>query len=118
MQRQAIFARDHNRCVYCGNVFEADELTVDHLQPRVRSGDRSGGNLVTACRDCNTRKGAKRLAVFLASDPIALRNFFRYSTSAWPRHMRLLEEELHQMGLWPLHPDHEPGIIAPSPSRR
>ena len=32
-------------------------LTVDHVQPRMRGGDRSGGNLVTACGGCNARKG-------------------------------------------------------------
>ena len=115
MHRHAIFARDHNRCVYCGEVFDVAELTVDHVQPRMRNGDRAGGNLVTACRSCNTRKGAKRLAVFLASDPVALRNFFRYSATVWPRHIRLLEQELQQMGLWPLRPDDEPRSIAPSP---
>ncbi len=115
MQRQDVFARDDYRCVYCGNVFDVAELTVDHVQPQVRSGDRSGGNLVTACRSCNTRKGAQRLSTFLASDPVALRNFFQYSLSVWPRHLRTLEEELCQMGLWPLHQDEDPRIIAPSP---
>jgi hypothetical protein len=118
MQRHAIVARDQNRCVYCGGIFDVAELTVDHVQPRVRNGDRSSGNLVTACRSCNARKGPKRLAAFLGSDPVALRNFFRYSGSVWPRHIRLLEQELQQMGLWPLRPGDEPGIIAPSPSRR
>lgn len=117
MQRQDVLARDNYRCIYCGNVFDAAELTVDHVQPRVRSGDRSGGNLVTACRSCNTRKGAQRLAAFLASDPAALENFFRYSANIWPRHLRVLEEELRQIGLWPLHHEAEPRIIAPSPPR-
>jgi HNH endonuclease len=118
MQRLDVLARDNYRCVYCGNVFEAAELTVDHVQPRLRSGDRSGGNLVTACRSCNTRKGAQRLATFLASDPVALGNFFQYSASVWPRHLRMLEEELRQISLWPLHHDVEPRIIAPSPPRK
>jgi hypothetical protein len=117
MRRQDVFARDDYRCVYCGNVFDAAKLTVDHVQPRVRSGDRSSGNLVTACRSCNTRKGTQRLAAFLASDPVALATFFRYSASVWPRHLRVLEEELHQMGLWPLHQEEVPRIIAPSPPR-
>lgn len=117
MQRQDVLARDSYRCVYCGNVFDAVELTVDHVQPRVRNGDRSGGNLVTACKGCNTRKGAQRLARFLASDPVVLRNFFQYSANVWPRHLRVLEEELSQMGLWPLHQEAEPRIIAPSPPR-
>lgn len=117
MQRQDVFARDNYRCVYCGNVFDVAELTVDHVQPRARSGDRSGGNLVTACRSCNKRKGAQRLAMFLATDPVALGNFFRYSASVWPRHFRVLEEELRQIGLWPLHQDAKPQIIAPFPPR-
>jgi len=117
MRRQDVFARDDYRCVYCGKVFDVAELTVDHVRPRVRSGDRSGGNLVTACRSCNTRKGAQRLANFLASDPVALGNFFRYSASVWPRHLRVLEEELRQLGLWPLRHEGEPRIIAPTPSR-
>ena len=49
MRREGIFARDDYRCVYCGQQFEPDLLSVDHVQPRVRGGDRSGGNLVTAC---------------------------------------------------------------------
>jgi 5-methylcytosine-specific restriction endonuclease McrA len=115
MQRQDVFTRDSYRCIYCGSVFDEAELTVDHVQPKVRGGDRSGGNLVTACRSCNTRKGARRLATFLASDPVALKNFFRYSASVWPRHLRVLEEELQQLGLWPLPEDAELRIIAPSP---
>ena len=53
------------RCVYCGETFASAELTVDHVQPRVRGGDRSGGNLVTACGACNVAKGHRRLAEFL-----------------------------------------------------
>ena len=45
---------------YTASLYEA--LTVDHVQPRVRGGDRSGGNLVTACAACNLTKGHRRLA--------------------------------------------------------
>lgn len=99
MDRDAVFARDGNRCVYCGGVFDAADLTVDHVQPRVRQGDHSGGNLVTACRECNRRKSHQKLAVFLAGDPIVLGNFFRYATAVWPRHLRAVEEELHSIGV-------------------
>ena len=51
--------------MYCGERFEPDLLTVDHVQARMRGGDRSGGNLVTACGACNARKGSMRLAEFL-----------------------------------------------------
>jgi 5-methylcytosine-specific restriction endonuclease McrA len=94
MDRHEIFARDEWRCVYCGIVFEAADLTVDHVQPRVRQGDRSGGNLVTACRACNTRKGDQRLAIFLHRDPVTRENFFRYAKNIWPRQLRALRQEL------------------------
>jgi 5-methylcytosine-specific restriction endonuclease McrA len=99
VQRSEVFARDGGRCVYCGGVFDKQDLTIDHVQPRVRQGDQSGGNLVTACRACNQRKGHQRLAMFLASDPLVLANFFRYATTVWPRHLRAVEEELRAAGI-------------------
>src|SRR5947209_7290228 len=97
MKRNAIFERDGYRCVYCGQQFAADELTVDHVQPRVRGGDRSEGNLVTACKACNTVKGDRRLSVFLHEDAGSRDNFRRYATHVWPRLLRLVHEELAQL---------------------
>lgn len=97
MKRNGIYGRDEFRCVYCGQQFPEDELTLDHVQPRVRGGDRSEGNLVTACRGCNTLKGHKRLSVFLHEHPAARANFIRNATHVWPRQMRLLEEELARL---------------------
>jgi len=94
MTRTQVFARDKYRCVYCGEIFPAEELTVDHVQPRVRGGDRSGGNLVTACRGCNTLKGHRKLADFLSAEPVARKNFFALATAVWPRHLRAVEEQL------------------------
>ena len=94
MKRSGIYGRDEYRCVYCGLQFPEEELTLDHVQPRVRGGDRSEGNLVTACRGCNTLKGQKRLSVFLHENPSARRNFARLAIHVWPRHMRILAEEL------------------------
>ena len=94
MTRNQVFARDKYRCVYCGEIFPAEELTVDHVQPRVRGGDRSGGNLVTACRGCNTLKGQRRLSDFLLEEKVAHENFFRYAVHVWPRILRALREEL------------------------
>ncbi len=96
MQREQIFARDEYRCVYCGERFEPDALTVDHLQPRMRGGDRSGGNLVTACGGCNARKGALRLSQFLRDDPVARVNFFTLARHVWPRILRTVAEEIDQ----------------------
>jgi 5-methylcytosine-specific restriction endonuclease McrA len=94
LRREDLFARDGFRCVYCGQVFPAEELSADHVQPRVRGGDRSGGNLVTACGACNILKGHRRLAEFLAAEPSAHRNFLLYARHVWPRHLRALEEDI------------------------
>lgn len=94
-----MFARDGYRCVYCGQQFEPALLTVDHVQPRVRGGDRSGGNLVTACGGCNTLKGHRRLAEFLLENAAARASFREHARHVWPRHLRALEEEMARGGL-------------------
>lgn len=99
MNRTAIFARDDWRCVYCGQVFAVEALSVDHVQPRMKGGDGSGGNVVTACRGCNTRKGGRSLAEFLADDPASCRNFFLHARYVWPRHLRAVAEELVRRGV-------------------
>jgi 5-methylcytosine-specific restriction protein A len=43
-------------CYYCGKKFKPAELTMDHLVPIVRGGKSVQGNLVPACKECNTRK--------------------------------------------------------------
>lgn len=91
-RRERVFARDGRRCVYCGVVFEFEELTLDHVEPRLRGGDKSEGNLVTACRDCNTRKGSQPAWAFLAARPVERENFLRYATGVWPRLRRAVEE--------------------------
>lgn len=80
--------------MYCGEQFVVAELTLDHVQPRVRGGDRSEGNLVTACKACNTLKGHRRLSVFLFDVPVARENFFRYAAYVWPRLRDLVDSEL------------------------
>ena len=68
---------------------------MDHVQPRMRGGDRSGGNLVTACGGCNARKGSLRLAEFLRADAVARRNFFTLAAAhVWPRILRTVQDEL------------------------
>ena len=85
--------------MYCGERFEAEALTVDHVQPRMRGGDRSGGNLVTACGGCNVRKGAMRLAEFLRIDAVARASFLsRAAPHIWPRILRTLREDLEKSG--------------------
>jgi 5-methylcytosine-specific restriction endonuclease McrA len=97
LKRNGIFERDEFRCVYCGEQFPAEELTLDHVQPRARGGDRSEGNLVTACKGCNTLKGHRRLSLFLRENPSSRESFFRYARHVWPRLLRDLEDELHAL---------------------
>src|ERR671932_2357543 len=92
MKRERIFERDRYRCVYCGGVFPAEELTVDHVQARVRGGDRSAGNLVTACTGCNTAKGHRRAGQFLRENAVARANFLRYARHVWPRLLREIRD--------------------------
>lgn len=59
LNRRNIYARDGNRCQYCGKHFPTRELTLDHVRPRVQGGDNSWTNLVCACVRCNARKGGR-----------------------------------------------------------
>lgn len=92
-QRDRILERDGHRCVYCGTVLPAEELTLDHVQPRVRGGDRSDGNLVACCRRCNAEKAGAPVWAFLARRPDLRENFLRYATAVWPRIRRAVLEE-------------------------
>src|SRR5262245_54776116 len=99
MKRAEVFRRDGHRCVYCGTTKLPDELTVDHVEPRMRGGDSSGGNVVTACQACNTAKGGRKLTDYLLDNPEALRNFFSLALYVWPRLVRSVSEELARRGL-------------------
>ena len=59
LNRRNIYARDSNRCQYCGRTFATKELTLDHIKPRVQGGGNSWTNLVCACVKCNARKGGR-----------------------------------------------------------
>ena len=52
LNRRAVFARDDNRCQYCGAAAE----NIDHVVPRSRGGQHVWENVVAACRPCNSRK--------------------------------------------------------------
>ena len=84
-RRERIFARDEFRCVYCGHVPPVDELTLDHVEPRVKGGDDSDGNLVACCRACNDLKAGQPAWAFLAAHADRRENFLRYAGSVWPR---------------------------------
>lgn len=59
LNRRNLFARDRNRCQYCGKIFPTSDLSLDHVLPRSRGGGDSWENLVCACIKCNARKGGR-----------------------------------------------------------
>lgn len=46
-------------CYYCRRQVGARALTMDHLVPLGRGGRSVRGNVVPACKDCNSRKKAQ-----------------------------------------------------------
>jgi 5-methylcytosine-specific restriction endonuclease McrA len=64
--RLQVLARDNHTCFYCNA--EAD--TVDHIVPVSKSDDKSeaynSNNLVACCKRCNSSRGNKSQALFLA----------------------------------------------------
>ncbi len=61
LNRRNIFARDGNKCQYCGKKFPPSELSLDHVIPRSLGGGASWENLVCACVKCNVKKGSRPL---------------------------------------------------------
>ncbi len=57
--RRNLFARDSNRCQYCGKRFATSELSLDHVVPRSRGGKATWQNIVCACLRCNVKKGGR-----------------------------------------------------------
>jgi 5-methylcytosine-specific restriction endonuclease McrA len=56
-QAHLVFLRDKFFCQYCLKRFPRQELTCDHVIPKVYGGATSWQNLTTACSPCNSRRG-------------------------------------------------------------
>jgi 5-methylcytosine-specific restriction endonuclease McrA len=61
LTNEALFRRDLNVCLYCGNGFADGELTRDHVVPLSRRGIDVWDNVVAACKRCNHHKGNRLL---------------------------------------------------------
>lgn len=100
-RRARVLRRDRFRCVYCGEPYPPEELTLDHVEPRLRGGDRSEGNLVACCVACNRLKGGQAAWAFLAVRPAQRSTFLEAARRAsdvpgsarplWPRLLRAIE---------------------------
>lgn len=51
-------------CYYCG---ATDDLTIDHLIPRIRGGQDDADNLILACRVCNSSKQGRDMLLWATS---------------------------------------------------
>lgn len=79
--RNTILERDNFTCVYCLKKPNPSKLTLDHIIPRSRwdqiAKDKkptefnSWENIVTACKECNTKKGSKLLSELKWKNPEA-----------------------------------------------
>lgn len=54
-----LFQRDRHLCCYCGTRKRPELLTRDHILPLSGGGRDHWKNVVTACKPCNQRKGAR-----------------------------------------------------------
>lgn len=71
LTRREVFARDQQRCQYCGR--NDVELTLDHVTPRYRGGRHEWENVVAACQRCNHRKAGRNpreAGMLLLSEPV------------------------------------------------
>jgi len=59
--RRNIFARDKNRCQYCGRRYPTSELSLDHVIPKSMDGKSVWENIVCSCTKCNVIKGGQTL---------------------------------------------------------
>ena len=57
-------------CAYCGNRVPPKGLTMDHVVPVARGGRSARGNVVAACKECNTRKKLMTPAEQLMMKPL------------------------------------------------
>lgn len=58
--KQNVFLRDNYICQYCSIEVNRKTATLDHVHPLSKGGKSTWDNCVTACGQCNARKGNKQ----------------------------------------------------------
>lgn len=62
LTNKTLFGRDRYMCAYCGAVHDDyKKLSRDHIIPVSKGGQNIWTNVVTACKPCNSYKGARSL---------------------------------------------------------
>jgi len=68
-QKKARFAIWRHCCAYCGASESVALLTVDHVTPLVMGGLDEAGNILPACKPCNSSKNAKPVEAWYRRQP-------------------------------------------------
>jgi 5-methylcytosine-specific restriction endonuclease McrA len=59
LSNKALFRRDQNLCLYCGQTFPHFLLSRDHVSPLSQSGKDLWSNVVTACKRSNNHNAGR-----------------------------------------------------------
>lgn len=59
-----VYAKTNGRCAYCGDVFDENNYSIDHLLPKSKGGSDCEENLFLSCKSCNSRKKNRTLKEF------------------------------------------------------
>ena len=57
--RRAIKEHFNCQCGYCGEIYDLQNLTIDHVRPKCRGGKDVTTNVVPSCKRWNQEKGSK-----------------------------------------------------------
>jgi 5-methylcytosine-specific restriction endonuclease McrA len=108
LTNRTLFGRDRYVCAYCGGHFpNHTSLSRDHILPRYHGGENTWMNVVTSCKDCNSKKGHKTLKearmelLYVPYEPNHYENMIlqnrtiladqmEYLLSGVPKHSRIL----------------------------
>jgi 5-methylcytosine-specific restriction protein A len=65
--RAQVWAKTQGHCWYCGKLMNPwNDCTIDHMDPKKQGGNDALGNLIPACKSCNSRKSAKTVEEYRA----------------------------------------------------
>jgi len=96
LMNKYLFRRDQHICMYCGQKFNRSLLTRDHILPSSRGGTDTWNNVVTACRPCNQRKGA-RLPEEAGMPLLAVPFKPTFSELLYLQNHYILEDQMHYL---------------------
>ena len=107
LSNRTLFGRDRHVCAYCGNHFpNYNSLSRDHIMPRSRGGENTWMNVVTACKECNAKKGAKTLKearlelLYVPYEPNHFENMILQNRNILADQMDFLSRHLPAMSRW------------------